>query len=730
MRKLTIFTAAVLALTAIFSGCNNEQYGKLAKNGISLTVKTSSPQVALRGPEPGEDIYNENLLNSIYYFFYPEGETTTAPVVKGAVTGISKTGSHTEQIPISANELNNVLFKNGNRNCELFVVANPPAEIISLLKGEPTLATLRAATFLSSLDGIQDDFVMVFDDTITVDSRFEETAVEIEADLSRLACKFTINADVASVITADGIPDTWTPAHTEGAMTVTFRNALNRTTLSGFDKSVTEDEDYFDATPVELKYDSTTDGIDHFKADLPIYSYPMAWEFTDKFEPMIMFDVKYNHNDGNGNIEEEHRYYKLMLGQKSITSNDWYVMTTQLSVIGSLLPDDPVVEIINIDYIVNDWKDAFTISVGPNTIADITSSNYLMVPQTIWNVMNEASVEIPFISSHKCKITINSATNTNYVGTTNLDKTEVKGWFDVQDDRLVFTHELHNTLDEHLDYVPYVINLTISQEEPGIAPPVNITVSQYPAIYIQNFENEGPAEGTEPQKGNVWVNGSQTSGSSGNWNYISNTSATGNNSSNLMTVINVSKFDVSSNYIIGDPRSLTEENPDFDGFVDAPALYDGNTYRKLKYYYPTVSDDSRSNFIAPKIRTCSGHASFGGNVSYELAVRRCAAYQEDGYPAGRWRLPTEAEFDFILFLSENSFIPAMFRGDQNYWFASGRYRNGVKTYGFTGTGNSNSVRCVYDEWYWETVDKELGYDTQVNEDKTFKWGDMPRNYTR
>ena len=58
MRKTTIFTAAVLALTAIISGCTDEQYGKLAKNGISLTVRTTSSQIAMRSPVDGEDRYN------------------------------------------------------------------------------------------------------------------------------------------------------------------------------------------------------------------------------------------------------------------------------------------------------------------------------------------------------------------------------------------------------------------------------------------------------------------------------------------------------------------------------------------------------------------------------------------------------------------------------------------------------------------------------------------------
>ena len=34
-------------------------------------------------------------------------------------------------------------------------------------------------------------------------------------------------------------------------------------------------------------------------------------------------------------------------------------------------------------------------------------------------------------------------------------------------------------------------------------------------------------------------------------------------------------------------------------------------------------------------------------MSFAQAEKRCAAYQENGYPAGRWRVPTEAEIWFM-----------------------------------------------------------------------------------
>ena len=50
---------------------------------------------------------------------------------------------------------------------------------------------------------------------------------------------------------------------------------------------------------------------------------------------------------------------------------------------------------------------------------------------------------------------------------------------------------------------------------------------------------------------------------------------------------------------------------------------------------------------------------------------RCAAYQEDGYPAGRWRLATYAELEFIAMLCAKDALPYSLFGASDYWSATG-----------------------------------------------------------
>ena len=106
-----------------------------------------------------------------------------------------------------------------------------------------------------------------------------------------------------------------------------------------------------------------------------------------------------------------------------------------------------------------------------------------------------------------------------------------------------------------------------------------------------------------------------------------------------------------------------------------------------------------------------------GGITLEKARERCASFQENGFPAGRWRLPTKGEVKFISQLSSNGYFEWQFGGD--YWSANGAIyvnRN-------TGEVKDSSpavalLRCVYDSWYWG--------DDQVENVEQFYWADAER----
>ena len=176
-------------------------------------------------------------------------------------------------------------------------------------------------------------------------------------------------------------------------------------------------------------------------------------------------------------------------------------------------------------------------------------------------------------------------------------------------------------------------------------------------------------------------------------------------------------------FVLGDPRQSTSVNLRAgmdEPFATAPAVEGGE--RSLQWYYPTEKSERTRHMLAPayRVSTKLSGSEYGG-YPMEQAKMRCAAFQENGFPAGRWRLPTEAEIRFIANLSAHGVFEWQFGGD--YWSANGAVyvdRNSQKV--TTSNKTTAMLRCVYDSWYWgdERVLDNDGLPT------LFTWGDKER----
>ncbi len=159
-----------------------------------------------------------------------------------------------------------------------------------------------------------------------------------------------------------------------------------------------------------------------------------------------------------------------------------------------------------------------------------------------------------------------------------------------------------------------------------------------------------------------------------------------------------------SSYIITDPRVA-------GGFTDLTVFNITNkngvqSYRWNKKQIKAIMKASdASNYIAPEFICCSGLAT-GPALSVDDLAKRAALYQEAGYPAGRWRLMTEAELIFLAELQVNHIIPALFnqsdKADGVYAASNGTfYRfNTDGTYTQEPSHSKAWARFVYDTWYW------------------------------
>lgn len=129
------------------------------------------------------------------------------------------------------------------------------------------------------------------------------------------------------------------------------------------------------------------------------------------------------------------------------------------------------------------------------------------------------------------------------------------------------------------------------------------------------------------------------------------------------------------------------------------------------------TSDQNLSPIAPSFLISSRWGRPGGTsfpTSKEEAEQRCATYQEAGYPAGRWRLPTEAEVYFVYQLQNRNLIEGLFTaGGYGYMASSGRKFGRSNHYYFDNnpaedeTETQVSIRCVYDYWYWGEQDRNV-----------------------
>jgi hypothetical protein len=175
----------------------------------------------------------------------------------------------------------------------------------------------------------------------------------------------------------------------------------------------------------------------------------------------------------------------------------------------------------------------------------------------------------------------------------------------------------------------------------------------------------------------------------------------------------------------------TVYNNQYDGSSLLPHGSTSTEYAKIKAYKPGGKDAKYKDYLSPEVMFASSYGK-GTTINFMTAVLRCAAYQEDGFPAGRWRLPTEAEIELAISLANRGAIPELFADAGKYWASSGRYLYGgnwvSETDPYTGepqnnpwTGDTNGtgvgVRCVYDTWYWGR-EEEKALMTNYNGKKT------------
>ena len=486
-------------------------------------------------------------------------------------------------------------------------------------------------------------------------------------------------------------------------------------------------------------------------------------------------------------------YYQILVNgkERNFVPNTHYDMTVTVGVLGSTVESLPA-ELDVWSYHILDWtmetQNGEHGSGDRDEDVEIQKFNYLEVPQTYIEMDNVSEVAIRYNASHKIGVKFTNGdksveglpsttdlsafyisnrrvVNNKEDGTpeaVELSNISIKDNFtDHNNGWLTFNYTLSSDV-----YSPAYVFITIWLDVNGdgvhdsdeiLTEDVKIVI--YPAIFIV---------GDNSYDFSIFVNGyyNKNCSNGDNLGYLSINNqrvgkAAGYDDNTYMHVISISAFNENNykfaynnnknkdtEYIIGDPRvrssyklDISDDKNNTAGVNTVSPTNNTNTpgwiqatdvtgkVRNLEYYYPTSTETNSYPVIAPKFRIASKLGGYS-NCSPKGAALRCASYQEHGFPAGRWRLPTTAEILFIVELQKLGKIQALFYGGNTYFSATDRVKvtstNNTYTSELTkGIGNdNNSVRCVYDDWYWgskrEAI-KNSQYDNYGG--YQFTWGD-------
>ena len=767
MKKFYILFIAVFA--AFLTSCvENASFER--PEGVRITFSIDGA-VMTKATADGVSELNENKIKTIRYYVFAQGDTTGTSILNGSQS-VDADAAAKDSVKVYLDfTLDEFAANFQGETRTIVVVANAPAD--SLPKGNAKLADIKKSGIsIANGGGKQDSFVMMGQGDIKDTSSSGIMQAEGKVTLKRVISKITFKANVRKFydikLDKEGNPvdpgagggegtgdEDWgddsedfngdgvryTPLCNQAE--VTFYNAGKTTDVAG-----TPATKLFDFTTRSKTWavSGPTDDNKYICVDsIPFYSYPREWKVGSEDVPYMIIMLPWTTTTYKGGKEDKDTpsstvkaYYKVVFSGTKFESNKWYNMTVNLGKLGSFVPEKPL-EIKDLTLNIAKWVDSADAAMGGyNTDAEIKDVRVLDIPQDTVVLYNTTSASIAYYTSHDCVITsvkvsykefTNSAINPKSAsatvpaaGATTVSLTlndnklpKEPATFTLKDGAIEFSHELKNKVSTSaaFDFQDYFYEITIKHKDnPNYTE--KLVIQQKPALSVDAERNSGPSSGA----GTVKINNNTSS--SNNWNTVVGLLYS---KCEYMYVVSVSQLDDASQQV-GDPRSSDYKSASQIGIntpdsVNAPS-YDSANQRGLLYYYGT--DSSKADVIAPKYRICSSYGSLSGNtINLAQAGYRCATYQEEGRPAGRWRLPTDAELKFIGTLCAKKVIPELFYDRCRYWSSTTAYQYNSTNGTFSSTTNSSAyVRCVYDEWYWENSE----YATVPN--NQFTWGDMKR----
>ena len=752
----------------VWVGCGREPMSSpdgIPDHCIEITLSGLHPELVTKASSRGSDAYNENLVKSVDCFFYPNGGSGSDAVFMALGRGaeaVAEGDSTVYKVKVffTDADANRMFGSTVSGTCQLYVICNAPLSY----SGHTDVATLKNLVVEHDFTSqpVQASFVMSADElatvTMTTDAQEKRTASG-RVNVSRAAAKIQFFLLIPDEF-EDESHQIWEPALDAG-VTIDLSNAVKRGKVDGsYSVQPTDYVSYGSRAVTELAAGDLITGHEDYKySHIPFYSYPCAWSDLSDYATTVVFRIAWRIQGESG---YQWKKYQLSpnISTLNLERNKYYRTFVNVRSLGGADKESFVV-IPECDYEILPWMNEGASGGGQGIVpGELITYKYLVMDHPEQTINNETTVYFSYVSSSP--IASVRITTIQYYKNSDEDplKSQNVNTLITDDEKTVSTNAGNITINKSnpgyvtfyhsLDnmYSAVTINATITNED-GCTQ--DVTVVQNPSISLIR----------EAESGDVFVNGYfarvanspfGTRFSQGGNSYYRDPKSTYNNSNAVTmpnpsreygttiyagatsgslstyytTEIRISSFNTSNNtytytynntqhtevYRIGDPRKTTEEVYGSSWSLYPYLYYNGtnqgatdNWEQPLKILTTSQAAEDQ-NIVAPKFLVSSSLNAMltTGLPTFDQAVSRAAVYQEAGYPAGRWRIPTEAEMAFIVARQQDGTIPDLYVANSDYWSGSGRLMtissSGTSITLKNGNNDKQSVRFVYDLWYW------------------------------
>lgn len=768
----------------LWTGCGRNldlPEGGTPDHCIEITLGGLHPSLGTKATIEGDDAYNENLVESVDCFFYPNGQTGSPAVFTALGRGadvVQQGGETVYKVKVFFTDADaqKIFGSTTSGTCEVFVICNAPLSY-GTDTSVPALKELVVENDFTA-QTVQGSFVMSADapGTVTLTTDGDKRSAAGRVDVSRAAAKIQFFLMIPDEF-IDETGQFWEPVLSAG-VTISYSNAVKRGKVDGsYAVQPADYVNYGSRAVVELDPAQRISGYETYTfSHVPFYSYPCSWSDLSDYAATVVFRIPWR-IVGESNYTWKKYQLSPNISTQDLKRNHSYRMFVSVQSLGGADQEHEVI-IPEADYVVIPWIEEAT-GAGQGVVpGQLITYKYLVVDEPEQVLNNEETAYFTYVTSSP-------------LSSIKISKIE---YYDNMQATPLQTQTLNTTVTADSQTVSTAAgNITVSKETPGLvtfyhsvsnmysavkiyatitngdACTQDIVIEQNPSIsLVRNtaagnvfvngyFARVSPAppvmEGSNTYRYNnngyfwhsasFWSTGNTTAGQTNNTSKTVDSRRTGtygtimgsiNNLSSSIdrnfytTYVSVTSFNDSNDYYvangeqihyrIGDPRvpSVTHYSgsnswTDDDNFYDY-MYYNGNTTERYAAWsdpesilIASQSEDGRS-IIAPSILVSSALNANTG-LTFDQAVKRGATYQEAGYPAGRWRLPSEAEIAFIVARQRDGVIPVLYATGSYYWSGSGRLvyiptdSSAAITFAAPSTADgTNSCRFVYDLWYW------------------------------